>query len=110
MVTYYRIADLYVSMSEHEGFGKPLIESMYLGLPILAYASAAVPLTVGRSGVLFHQKDFEALAELVDIVMCDPALRGRITERQRQRVHIYLESQVKQTFINYLVQLSLVEK
>jgi L-malate glycosyltransferase len=110
MVTYYRIADLYVSMSEHEGFGKPLIESMYLGLPILAYASAAVPLTVGRTGLLFHQKNFEVLAELVDIVMCDPGLRARIIERQRQRVQMYLASEVRQTFLSYLAQLSLVEK
>ncbi|RME35159.1 MAG: glycosyltransferase, partial [Thermoflexia bacterium] len=53
LVTYYRLADVYVSMSEHEGFGKPLIESMYLGVPVVAYAAAAVPETLGGAGVLF---------------------------------------------------------
>src|SRR5262249_30873453 len=48
LVTYYGLADLYVSMSEHEGFGKPLIESMYLGLPVLAYGATAVRGTLGE--------------------------------------------------------------
>jgi glycosyltransferase involved in cell wall biosynthesis len=81
MVTYYRTADLYVSMSEHEGFGKPFIESMYLGLPILAYSSTAVPYTLGDAGVLFKHKDYEALAELVDLLLKDNNLRARLIQK-----------------------------
>jgi glycosyltransferase involved in cell wall biosynthesis len=95
MVTYYRLADLYVSMSEHEGFGKPLIESMYLDLPILAYASSAVPFTMGDAGVLFHRKDYEALAELADMLVTDSALREQIIVRQRDRFQDFLEESVK---------------
>jgi L-malate glycosyltransferase len=108
MVTYYRLADLYVSMSEHEGFGKPLIESMYLDLPILAYASTAVPMTLGNASVLFHQKDFEALAEVVDILVKDQALRQRIMTRQRKQVQNYLEPQVRQRLHDYLSMMGLL--
>lgn len=102
MVTYYRAADLYVSMSEHEGFGKPLLESMYLGLPVLAYGASAVPATLGGAGVLFYEKDFEALAEVVDILVKDEGLRGRIIGRQRQRVEAFLEAQVKERLRRFL--------
>ena len=102
LVTYYRLADLYVSMSEHEGFGKPLIESMYLGLPILAYAAAAVPETLGDAGVQFRRKDYEALAELVDILGRDGTLRQRIITRQRERVKAFLAPQVRQRWQNFL--------
>ncbi|MCB9422037.1 MAG: glycosyltransferase family 4 protein [Ardenticatenaceae bacterium] len=105
MVTYYQTADLYVSMSEHEGFGKPLIESMYLGLPILAFASTAVPYTMGQTGVMFYQKDYEQLAELVDILITDLPLRQRIITRQKQRVQAFLEPQVRMLFQSYLAQL-----
>ncbi len=98
LVTYYRLADVYVSMSEHEGFGKPLIESMYLGIPVIAYAGAAVPETLGGAGVLFHQKEFEALAELVDIVIKDETLRQRIIARQRERVRTFLEPEVRRAW------------
>jgi len=100
MVTYYRLADVYVSMSEHEGFGKPLIESMYLGLPVLAYAAAAVPDTLGGAGVMFHEKNYEALAEVVDILVRDSHLRQRIMARQRERARAFLEPAVRQIWQN----------
>lgn len=102
MLTYYRCADVYISMSEHEGFGKPLIESMYSGLPVIAYASSAVPDTLGDAGILFHTKDFEALAELVDVVVKDEPLRQRIIARQKERVQTFLEPQVRQRWEAYL--------
>ncbi len=102
MVTYYRLADLYVSMSEHEGFGKPLIESMCLGLPVLAYAGTAVPGTMGGSGVLFREKRHEALAELVDILVKDNALRQRIIARQRERAKAFLEPEVRRMWRVFL--------
>lgn len=102
MVTCYRHAQLYVSMSEHEGFGKPLVESMYLGLPVLAYAATSVPFTMGGAGVQFHRKDFERLAELVAILLEDAALRARIVDRQRQKAQEYLGPHVRDQFLGYL--------
>lgn len=52
-----RLADVYVCLSEHEGFCVPLLEAMSFDVPILAYASTAVPATLGGSGVLLHRKD-----------------------------------------------------
>jgi glycosyltransferase involved in cell wall biosynthesis len=89
-------------MSEHEGFGKPLIESMYFGLPVLAYAAAGVPETLGGAGVLIRKKDYEALAELVDIIVKDEALRNRIVARERERVKEFLEPSVRWKWEQYL--------
>ncbi len=108
MLTYYRCADVYVSMSEHEGFGKPLIESMYCGLPVVAYASSAVPETMGDAGILFYEKDYEALAELVDILVKDEGLQRRIIARQTARAQAFLEPQVRRQFEAYLRQLGLL--
>jgi glycosyltransferase involved in cell wall biosynthesis len=102
LVTYYRLANIYVSMSEHEGFGKPLIESMYFGIPVLAYASAGVPETMGGAGVLFRRKDYEALAELIDIIVKDETLRNRIVARERERVKEFLEPSVRWKWEQYL--------
>ena len=108
MITYYRCADVYVSMSEHEGFGKPLIESMYFGLPVVAYASTAVPDTLGDAGILFHHKDFESLAELVGLLVQDRSLRRRVIARQTRRVKAFLEPQVRRRFEDHLRHLELL--
>ena len=105
MVTYYRTADLYISMSEHEGFGQPLIESMYLGLPILAYASTSIPYTLDKAGVQFYDKDYDRLAELVDILLTDQPLRQRLIAQQYQRVQTFLEPQVRRQFTHHLITL-----
>lgn len=108
MVTYFRTADLYVSMSEHEGFGKPYIESMYLGLPILAYQAASTPYILQDTGVMFAEKDFARLAELVDILVKQRPLRERLIARQSGRLHDFLEPQVHEQFISILRGLELL--
>ena len=59
LAAYYRHAAVYVSLSEHEGFCVPLIEAMAADVPVLAYAAAAVPDTLGGAGVQFAPKDLE---------------------------------------------------
>ena len=105
LVTYYRRASVYVSMSEHEGFGKPLIESMVCGLPVVAYAAAGVPATLGGAGVLFHDKRYDVLAELLAILLEDPALRARIVTRQAQRADAFLAPNVEVLWNRYMEQL-----
>ncbi|MCA9958742.1 MAG: glycosyltransferase [Chloroflexota bacterium] len=102
LITYYRSADLYVSMSEHEGFGKPLIESMYLGIPILAYAAPGVSGTLGNTGARVYEKDFARLAELADILVTNQPLRQRMIAQQQVHVQQFLETAVKQQFITHL--------
>ena len=86
LVAAYRAADVYVSMSEHEGFGVPLLEAMAAEVPVLAYAAAAVPGTLGGAGLTFDEKHFAALAELALAVAFDPALRGPLLEGQARRL------------------------
>jgi glycosyltransferase involved in cell wall biosynthesis len=82
----YRASDVFLSMSEHEGFCLPLIESMVFDLPIVAYGVAAVPFTLDGAGVLVGTKRPDRVAELVARVAGDAELRRRIVEGQRRRL------------------------
>jgi glycosyltransferase involved in cell wall biosynthesis len=86
LAAYYRHAAVYISLSEHEGFCVPLVESMAAGVPVLAYAAAAVPDTLGGAGVLFAPKDFEYAAELLGALAFDDDLRARVIAGQRRRL------------------------
>lgn len=98
MVTYYRKADLFLCMSEHEGFGKPLIESMFFDVPILAYSAAAIPYTLGDAGVLVHKKVHPVVAELVHLLISDRSLREHIVAGQRRRYEFFRPERVKAQF------------
>ncbi len=86
---YFHCADVFLSMSEHEGFCIPLIESMVHDLPVLAYAAAAAPETLDGAGVLFGEKRFDLIAEMIDRLVCDQPFRTEIIEGQRTRLARY---------------------
>jgi hypothetical protein len=59
---------------------------MAAGVPILAYAAAAVPETLGGAGLQFAPKDLEYAAELAGALAFDDDLRSRIIAGQRRRL------------------------
>lgn len=83
---YYSISDLYLSMSEHEGFGVPLLEAMAFGLPVVALNRAAVAETLNGSGVLVNEPDYMRIAELIDLILTDDSLRSKILKGQKARL------------------------
>lgn len=65
LAAYYAIADVFVCLSDHEGFCAPLIEAMSRQVPVVAYGAAAVPDTVGDAGVLIDAKEPDFVAAVV---------------------------------------------
>ena len=68
MFAIYKASDVFLSLSEHEGFGVPLVEAMLLEVPVMAYGAGAVPDTLGDAGVIFHEKKYEELAEMAHLL------------------------------------------
>lgn len=86
LLAFYRTAHLFWSMSEHEGFGVPLVEAMWFDVPILAYSSTAVPETLGEAGLMFNAKnDLVQVAALAKILTKDDVLRSKVITMQRKR-------------------------
>ena len=83
---WYRTADAYLSLSQHEGFGVPLIEAMLFDVPVLALATTAVPYTMGGAGILLRSADPHEVAKAVMRLARDPHLRRTIVLGQRQRL------------------------
>jgi glycosyltransferase involved in cell wall biosynthesis len=89
LAAFYRWADVYVSLSEHEGFCVPLIEAMAADVPVLAYAAGAVPETLGGAGVLFSPKDLEFAAEAMGMLVYDRPFRDSVVAGQRERLQAF---------------------
>jgi glycosyltransferase involved in cell wall biosynthesis len=100
MFALYRVSDVFLSLSEHEGFGLPFVESMIFDLPIIAFNSTAVPYTLGDSGILINTNErVDKIGELVQLVAQDKALRNVIIRSQRQKLDAYKSSKWKEFLI-----------
>jgi len=91
----YERADVFLCMSEHEGFCIPIIESMARNVPVMAYAAAAVPETLDNAGILFREKDFGMVAEMMGRVCNDKEFRNAVIRQQQLRVERYFDRNVE---------------
>lgn len=100
----YENSQLYLCMSEHEGFCVPLIEAMYFGLPVIAFDSSAVPDTLGDGGMLIADKDPGRTAELMHQILSSPALYERLQSQGRKRVESFSEAVFRKNLRERLLQ------
>ena len=102
LAAFYRWSDAYVSLSEHEGFCVPLVESMAADVPVVAYAAGAVPETLGGAGLLFAPKDLEVAAELLGTVVYDREVRAGVLDGQRRRLQDFAPARIEQKLTEVL--------
>jgi glycosyltransferase involved in cell wall biosynthesis len=87
LAAFYRRADLFVTLSVHEGFCIPVVEAMAFDVPVLATAVAALPETVGDAGLLLPPAPEPTLvAEAASRLLTDCSLRHELIEHGRRRV------------------------
>ena len=102
ILAYFKSADLFLCMSEHEGFCVPLVEAMYFDIPIVAFDSTAVGETLGGSGILLKDKEPNKVAAAIDLVMTDNELKENILENQRERLKDFDDKKIKKQFLSIL--------
>ena len=104
LTAFYDVADLFLSASEHEGFCVPIVESFYKGIPVLAYAATAVPLTMDGAGVLYETKDPRHVAALMHTVLSDTALQDRVVRAQEAALDRLFERDFGGTLLQFIDQ------
>lgn len=97
---YYLVADVFVTVSEHEGFCVPLIEAMSMNVPITAYASTAIPETLGDAGIVWNERNPLLIVESIHRLLRDTSLRNALAERGRRRYEsMFTNDKIKSTFL-----------
>ncbi|QQZ62146.1 glycosyltransferase [Paenibacillus sonchi] len=60
--------DIFLCLSEHEGFGVPLIEAQFFEKPIVALNRAAVKETIGKNQIAIDQFNSDYLASVIHTI------------------------------------------
>ncbi len=102
ILSYYAVSDVFLCLSEHEGFCVPIVESMLFELPIIAYDSTAVGETMAGGGILLPEKTPQVVAEAIDILTNSERLKKRIIHNQKVRLNDFDNEVIGKRFIELL--------
>lgn len=102
LAAYYATADVFVCLSEHEGFCVPLLEAMRAEVPIVAKATSAIPETLGSAGILLQTSRPSVVAAAVHRVITDSALRASLIAQGTARAETFAVSSVADAFLQAL--------
>jgi glycosyltransferase involved in cell wall biosynthesis len=92
MARVYEANDVLVFPSRYEGFGRPLIEAMAYGLPILANGIEPVAEVLGNGGILLDDRDGDAWVRALGSLE-DPSTFESYGLRSLERGRTYLPEQ-----------------
>lgn len=107
VAAYYRQADAFATMSEHEGVCVPILEAMSFDLPVLARAFGAIPETMGRAGLLLPaEEDPFLIAEAFAEILTSEALRSELIRRGRERLTHFGIEIAQSALLRHLIQLA----
>ncbi|HEX4049941.1 MAG TPA: glycosyltransferase family 4 protein [Steroidobacteraceae bacterium] len=93
-------ADIFVSTSQHEGFGLVFLEAMACGLPVICYDRGGQTdfLRSGETGMLVALNDLESFTRALHQLHGDAQLRQRMAQSNRERVEAYLIDRCAQQY------------
>jgi glycosyltransferase involved in cell wall biosynthesis len=89
LANLYQTSSLFISLSEHEGFGVPLVEAMHFQLPIIAYDAGAVKETMGKGGILIKEKNPLLVASTMYELINNTVLYKQIQKLQNAEIKKY---------------------
>jgi glycosyltransferase involved in cell wall biosynthesis len=102
LAAFFKIADVYLSMSEHEGFGVPLLEAFYSRIPVVAFAAGAVEETMNGGGLLLREKDIFKTAAVLNKLEKDKSFRDSIIEYQLKALEKYKRENVSRILLKHI--------
>jgi len=102
LAAWYEDADVFVCLSEHEGFCIPLLEAMQAGTPIVALDAGAVGETLADAGILLPTARPATVAAAVARIRGDTVLAHRLADAGRRRLADFAAPTTRQRFVDVL--------
>ena len=85
LAAHFAAADVYLSLSAHEGFGVPLVEAMVAGVPVVTAGAGAVAETVAGAALVLRAADPAYIAAALQRICSDDRLRATLIAAGRRR-------------------------
>ncbi len=87
LMSYYLGSDIFVCLSEHEGFCVPLIEANYFEIPVLAKDTSAIYETMGKNQLVLKE-DTKEYAAAIHIIMKNDRARTMLIQSGKKNYNL----------------------
>lgn len=100
LLFYYQLADIFCLPSLNEGMSNSLLEALASGLPLVATVTGGTEELVsdGENGFFIKQHSVEDIAEKLEKLISDEALRVRFGETSRRRAEMMSWKNVAESY------------
>jgi glycosyltransferase involved in cell wall biosynthesis len=102
IVAFFDLADVYLSLSEHEGFGVPILEAFYKKIPVAGFDAGAVGETMNGGGVLLREKDLLRIASLLDVLVRNKEVREAVAQGQIKALEKFSRANVSRILLRHI--------
>jgi glycosyltransferase involved in cell wall biosynthesis len=84
--TYYKFSDIFLLLSEHEGFCVPITEAQYHELPIVSVECGPFAEAVGQNQLNIDNYDYDFLAAACARIKNDPSVKEKLTNAGKENL------------------------
>jgi glycosyltransferase involved in cell wall biosynthesis len=96
----YQMADVFVYPSFYEGFGIPIIEALYSGIPVVAATGSCLEEAGGPNSLYISPNDANGLAKAINKILKNPQLQKEMKEKGLEFVQKFNSSLVTQQLMD----------
>jgi glycosyltransferase involved in cell wall biosynthesis len=102
LYTYYKYSDIFLLMSEHEGFCVPILEAQFHDLPIISIGRTAVDDIIGPEQVVMDELNYLKIASAVSVVKNNKNYRKYLAMHGEKNLKRFEESSTDKKYINLI--------
>ena len=96
----YQQALALIYPSIFEGFGAPLLEALYSGIPVISSNASCLPEVGGDAAIYFDPYDINAIADHLIRISTDPQLRKVMIEKGLDQAKKFTQEQYAKDILN----------
>ena len=97
---FYQLAEIFVYPSRFEGFGIPIIEALYSGIPVVAATGSCLEEAGGPDSIYVHPDDIKGMADAFKQIYTDPERKKNMIEKGHSFAKRFSEEKQAEEILN----------
>ena len=97
---FYQLAEIFVYPSRFEGFGIPIIEALYSGIPVVAATGSCLEEAGGPDSIYVHPDDINGMANAFKQIYSDTERKKEMIEKGQKFAKRFSEEKQAEEILN----------